>query len=245
MAVKLRLRRLGRRKRPAYSVVATDSRSPRDGRFIEDLGRYNPLNDPATVDLKTDRLLYWLEQGAQPSDTVRSLLSREGLMVALHLRRKGKSDDEIRAAMEEHRSKTAERLGRSAVTASDRQRKALEEEQKRAAAAEAEEAKARAAAAARKKEEAEAAAAAETAETTAEETPAAEVTEEAAPAEAVADEATTAEAAPSEEVATAEEPEAATESEPEAATTAATENASESGEEKAAEGDDAESEKSA
>ena len=74
MAVKLRLRRMGRKKRPIYGLVAADSRSPRDGRFIEDLGRYNPLAEPATVELKRERVLYWLDQGAQPSDRVKSLL---------------------------------------------------------------------------------------------------------------------------------------------------------------------------
>lgn len=239
MAVKLRLRRLGRRKRPAYSVVATDSRSPRDGRFIEDLGRYNPLNDPATVDLKTDRLLYWLEQGAQPSDTVRSLLSREGLMLALHLRRKGKSDEEIRAAMEEHRTKTAERLGRSSVTAADRRNQALEEERKRAAALEAEEAKKRAAAAAQKKAGAEAAAepeapVAEAEAPVAEAEPAAvaEATAEVEVAEAPATEDVAAEAAEVEEVEAPASEESAPETE---AATPTAEEETESGEDEATE----------
>ncbi len=239
MAVKLRLRRLGRRKRPAYSVVATDSRSPRDGRFIEDLGRYNPLNDPATVDLKTDRLLYWLEQGAQPSDTVRSLLSREGLMLALHLRRKGKSDEEIRAAMEEHRTKTAERLGRSSVTAADRRNQALEEERKRAAALEAEEAKKRAAAAAQKKAGAEAAAepeapVAEEEAPVAEAEPAAvaEATAEVEVAEAPATEEVAAEAAEVEEVEAPASEESAPETE---AATPTAEEETESGEDEATE----------
>lgn len=200
MAVKLRLRRLGRRKRPMYSVVAADSRSPRDGRFIEDLGRYNPLNEPATVDLKSDRLLYWLEQGAQPSDTVRSLLSREGLMLALHLRRKGKSEEEIQSAMEEHRAQAASKAATGAMTAAERRRHALEEERKRMAEAEAEAARQRAAEA-KKREEAAAAAAAEaetpeaeaeTAEPEATAQPEAEAetaVSEAAPAEAASPEA--------------------------------------------------------
>ena len=64
---------MGRKKRPIYAVVAADVRSPRDGRYIEDIGRYEPLNEPAVVTLRDDRALYWLEQGAQPTDTVRSL----------------------------------------------------------------------------------------------------------------------------------------------------------------------------
>lgn len=212
MAVKLRLRRLGRRKRPMYSVVAADSRSPRDGRFIEDLGRYNPLNEPATVDLKSDRLLYWLEQGAQPSDTVRSLLSREGLMLALHLRRKGKSEEEIQSAMEEHRAQAASKAATGAMTAAERRRHALEEERKRMAEAEAEAARQRAAEA-KKREEAAAAAAAEA------ETPEAEA--ETAEPEATAQpeaEAETAvsEAAPAEAEAEAASPEAEAETAAEA-----------------------------
>lgn len=79
MAVKIRLARHGAKKRPFYRVVVTDSESPRDGRFIETVGTYNPLQDPAEVSLKEERVKYWLGQGALPSDTVRSLLKREGL----------------------------------------------------------------------------------------------------------------------------------------------------------------------
>lgn len=78
MAVKLRLKRMGRKKRPFYRIVATDSRSPRNGRFIEELGYYNPLTDPMTIVVKEDRAMYWLQHGAVPSDTVKSLLKREG-----------------------------------------------------------------------------------------------------------------------------------------------------------------------
>jgi len=79
MAVKIRLARHGAKKRPFYRVVVADGESPRDGRFIETVGTYNPLQDPAEVTLKTERVKYWLGQGALPSDTVRSLLKREGL----------------------------------------------------------------------------------------------------------------------------------------------------------------------
>jgi small subunit ribosomal protein S16 len=79
MAVKIRLARHGAKKRPFYRVVVADGESPRDGRFIESVGTYNPLQDPAEVTLKTERVKYWLGQGALPSDTVRSLLKREGL----------------------------------------------------------------------------------------------------------------------------------------------------------------------
>jgi small subunit ribosomal protein S16 len=78
--VKIRLRRMGRRNRPFYRVVVTDSRSPRDGKFIEVIGHYNPLTDPATVTIDEERALKWLRYGAQPTDTVRSLLRKLGIM---------------------------------------------------------------------------------------------------------------------------------------------------------------------
>jgi small subunit ribosomal protein S16 len=78
--IKLRLRRMGAKKRPSYRIVAADSRSPRDGRIIESLGYYDPLTDPATVKVNEDRVRHWLSVGAQPSDTVRNLLRRQGLV---------------------------------------------------------------------------------------------------------------------------------------------------------------------
>lgn len=78
--IKLRLRRMGAKKRPSYRIVAADSRSPRDGRFIESLGFYDPLTEPATVKVNEDRVRHWLSVGAQPSDTVRNLLRRQGLI---------------------------------------------------------------------------------------------------------------------------------------------------------------------
>ncbi len=80
MAVKLRLKRMGRKKAPFYRIVAADSRSPRDGRFIEQLGTYDPRQNPAAVTLKKEEILKWLNDGAQPSDTVKSILSKEGVM---------------------------------------------------------------------------------------------------------------------------------------------------------------------
>ena len=77
MSVKIRLARHGAKKRPFYRIVVADNDSPRDGRFLENVGTYNPLMDPAEVTLKTDRIQYWLDQGATPSDTVKSLLKRE------------------------------------------------------------------------------------------------------------------------------------------------------------------------
>jgi len=78
--VKIRLRRMGRRNRPSYRVVVSDSRSPRDGRFIEVIGHYDPLTDPATIVIDEEKALQWLRNGAQPTDTVRSLLGKLGIM---------------------------------------------------------------------------------------------------------------------------------------------------------------------
>jgi small subunit ribosomal protein S16 len=79
MAVKIRLTRKGTKKRPFYRIVAADIESPRDGRFLELLGTYNPMVDPAAVTLKEDRVKYWLDEGAIPSTTVKSILKREGV----------------------------------------------------------------------------------------------------------------------------------------------------------------------
>ena len=79
MAVKLRLTRVGSKKNPVYRVVAADSRSPRDGKFLEIVGRYNPQTDPSTIELNEERIRDWLSKGAQPSETVRRLLKAKGL----------------------------------------------------------------------------------------------------------------------------------------------------------------------
>ncbi|HAA02912.1 MAG TPA: 30S ribosomal protein S16 [Syntrophobacteraceae bacterium] len=76
MPLRIRLARKGSKKRPFYRIVVASSEAPRDGRFIEIIGTYNPLNDPAQVEIKAERLDYWKQQGAQPSDTVRTLIRR-------------------------------------------------------------------------------------------------------------------------------------------------------------------------
>lgn len=90
MAVKLRLKRMGAKKAPFYRIVAADSRSPRDGRFIEQLGTYNPIANPAQVSINEEAVLNWLANGAQPSDTVRNLLSKAGIMTKFHESKNGK-----------------------------------------------------------------------------------------------------------------------------------------------------------
>lgn len=85
MAVKIRLARRGRKKLARFDVVVTDSRSPRDGRFIEKIGTYNPLTNPATIELNEEKAFDWLMKGAQPSDVVKAMLSYRGIMLKKHL----------------------------------------------------------------------------------------------------------------------------------------------------------------
>ncbi|QVK20417.1 30S ribosomal protein S16 [Mycoplasmatota bacterium] len=84
MAVKLRLQRFGSKKKPFYRVVAADSRSPRDGRFIEIVGTYDAVKQPAIVKINEERVMHWLQNGAKPTDTVKSLFSKEGIMKKFH-----------------------------------------------------------------------------------------------------------------------------------------------------------------
>lgn len=85
MATKIRLQRFGRKGYAFYQVVVADSRAPRDGKFIERIGSYNPNTNPATIDLNFERALYWLQTGAQPTDTAKSILSKEGVLLKKHL----------------------------------------------------------------------------------------------------------------------------------------------------------------
>jgi len=85
MPVKIRLTRRGKKRAPFYHIVIADSRAPRDGRFIESIGRYNPNTNPATIELDFDKALDWLQKGAQPTDTCRAILSYRGVMMKKHL----------------------------------------------------------------------------------------------------------------------------------------------------------------
>ena len=80
MALKIRLRRMGAKKAPFYRIVVADGRYPRDGRFIEEIGYYNPLQDPAEVKIDADKAKQWLQNGAQPTDTVKALLKKNGVL---------------------------------------------------------------------------------------------------------------------------------------------------------------------
>ncbi len=97
--VKLRLKRMGKKHIPLYKIVAADARSPRDGRFIESVGHYNPHTDPMLITFKEDRVLYWLNNGAQPTETVKSLLRKEGVMMKYRLSRSKVSAEKIEEKM--------------------------------------------------------------------------------------------------------------------------------------------------
>jgi len=105
VAVKIRLQRKGAKHRAFYRVVVADSRSPRDGRFVEQLGYYDPLVDPPDIKVDTDKVIGWLGKGAQPTDTVRTLFSSIGIMQMWHEHKRGKSLDELRHIEEEARQK--------------------------------------------------------------------------------------------------------------------------------------------
>lgn len=100
MAVKLRLRRMGKKKQPIYKIVVADSRSPRDGRFIEAIGLYNPLTKPHTVEVNEDRVEHWLNNGAQPTLTVKSLLSNKGILLKRDLKKRGFAEDRVKTEID-------------------------------------------------------------------------------------------------------------------------------------------------
>jgi small subunit ribosomal protein S16 len=221
--VKIRLQRHGRKKKPYYHIVVADVRSKRDGRIIEDLGRYNPINAVTKVTINTDRVIHWLKTGAQPTDTVRSILKKEGILFRMHLIGWGKSEEEINTTLDAWKASKGDTTVKSGTDAMRARLKAEEEAYKKAqvdkvkaaeaaAITAAEEAKAAAIAAAAQAEAAEAAEAVEATEV-AEEAPVAEAAAEVAEAvEEVATEAPAEEAA-AEEAATEEAPaEEATES---------------------------------
>ncbi len=146
MAVKIRLQRKGRKKAPIYHIVVADSRSPRDGRYIERLGSYNPLTVPATIDIDSDKAFQWLMNGAQPTDTARAILKYKGIYYRKHLQRgvtKGaltqeKADEmynvwvegknkKVEARVEETRKMVEDRRARIFGTPKERSKKVTEE----------------------------------------------------------------------------------------------------------------------
>jgi len=132
LAVKLRLRRMGKKKQPVYKIVAIDSRTKRDGRFLDAVGLYNPLTHPMTIDLKEERVLYWLEKGAQPTDTVRNLFQRKGLWLKWGLKKKKVDDATVAAAFEKWQM--AQSLKLEKENERKARRKAVKKSKKKAAA---------------------------------------------------------------------------------------------------------------
>ena len=125
--VKIRLRRTGAKKQPSYRVVVTDSRSPRDGRFIEIIGHYNPRTDPVTINVEEDRVLHWLNEGAQPTDTVRNLLKNLGTLERFARLRAGTDLEELVAEAKAAReSRTEEAEAADKATAEQEQVEAVE-----------------------------------------------------------------------------------------------------------------------
>lgn len=166
--VKLRLKRMGKKKKPFYRIIAADSRAARDGRFIEMVGTYDPIAKPHVVECKEDRIFHWLENGAQPTDTVKNLLQGKGLWLKWTLTKQGADEAKIASEMEAWEKIQVEKAKRS----EDKAAKAESDKAKKKAAEETVE---------------EADAEPEVAEETVEEVKA----EEAAPAEEVVEEAKT------------------------------------------------------
>ncbi len=177
MSAKMRLQRHGKKGQPFYHIVIADARAPRDGRFIEKIGTYNPVAQPAQININFDKALDWLNKGAQPTDTVRSILSQKGVLLKKHLLigvKKGamtaeQAEVKFQNWMKEKEAKAAEFVRVNAEQKRAAQKERLEAEVKVNEARIAELAKRRA--------EAAAAEAAENAEAATEETPAEETTE--------------------------------------------------------------------
>ncbi|TVQ14706.1 MAG: 30S ribosomal protein S16 [Bacteroidetes bacterium] len=138
MPTRIRLQRKGKKGNPFYHVVIADGRAPRDGKFIERIGTYNPMTDPATIDLNFDRALYWLQVGAQPSETVRSIFSREGVLLKDHLLKGVKKgaltedlvEEKFKAWLKEKAEKLEQTAKDAVLSVSDLKKKRLEEEKK-------------------------------------------------------------------------------------------------------------------
>ncbi len=128
---------MGKKKQPIYKIVDADARSPRDGKFLEALGLYNPLTKPHTVDVKEDRILYWLSKGAQPTNTVKSLLREKGIILKNDLIKRGLDNEKIESELAEwQKLKEASATSKSKKKKISRKAKAKVEESKDSVAAE-------------------------------------------------------------------------------------------------------------
>ncbi|GJQ21322.1 MAG: hypothetical protein HBSIN02_16770 [Bacteroidia bacterium] len=129
--VKLRLRRAGKKKHPFYKVVAADIRSPRDGRYIEAIGSYDPQKHPPELKFRDERVLYWLRKGAQPTDTVRSLFRRTGIWLRWTLLKRGTDEASTQKILERWNMQQQDRAKRDAerkLRRAERKKKAAEKE---------------------------------------------------------------------------------------------------------------------
>ena len=126
--VKIRLRRTGAKKKPSYRVVITDSRSPRDGRFIEIVGHYDPRTEPVTFNIHEDRVLHWLSEGAQPTDPVRRLLNNAGTLDRFARLKAGEDLDKLLAEAQATREKTQQMVEAVAVEEESQAQPEVQEE---------------------------------------------------------------------------------------------------------------------
>ena len=188
MATKLRLQRRGRKNHPFYQIIVADSRAPRDGKYIERIGSYNPNTNPATIILDFERALYWMQTGAQPTDTVRNILSTEGVLMKKHLLgglAKGAfSEDEAEKRFDAWKSNKQQAV----QSEKNKNEEKMRNDEKARLEAEKEVNKARAESIAKKKAEEEAANAPVEEEVTEETAPVEEPTSEEQPADAPAEE---------------------------------------------------------
>lgn len=141
MAVKIRLQRHGRGKRPFYHIVAADSRAPRDGKYIERIGDYNPLAKPATINVDADRAVDWLQKGAEVTDTIKAIFKYKGILYKKHLNRgvaKGaftaeEAEKRYQQWLDEHKNKVLDHQKKHHKDKSEIKARLLEQEQKKAA----------------------------------------------------------------------------------------------------------------
>lgn len=103
---------MGKKKQPIYRIIAADARSPRDGRFIEEVGFYNPNKEPMEISLKEDKVMKWIKNGAQPTETVKSLLKRSGLSYKMNMKKRGLDETKINDEMQKYESSKADKLKR-------------------------------------------------------------------------------------------------------------------------------------
>jgi small subunit ribosomal protein S16 len=121
---------MGKKKQPFYRIVAIDSRVARDGKYLDNFGTYNPRTEPASIDINTERALYWLARGAQPSDTVKSLFRQRGILLQWHLKKNGLDDEKIGEELNKWEALQHERQKRQEALREQkkRERKAKKEE---------------------------------------------------------------------------------------------------------------------